>query len=165
MTIPNRRRYTTQYCNDKSPPTPTATTTTAPTGPTLLRIFHYAAPDLSYDVQIRPLPLRKTVSLLPWSTRTLADEPKLFAFPTTTFSFNNFGPFSHCIEQQTPANISLITKVQWESHDDFDIAGGSTFTVAKMLVKLLPALEEVTIRLAMKRNVSRQTIAAMNLTE
>lgn len=165
MAIPNRRRYTTQYYNDKSAPAPTATTTAPPTDPTLLRIFHYAAPDLSYDVQIRPLPLRKAKTFLSWTTHTLADELSLFSFPNTTFSFNNFGPFSHFVEQQTPANIALISKVQWEAHDDFDIDSGSTLTVAKMLVELLPALEEVTIRLVMKRSVSRQTIAAMNLTE
>jgi hypothetical protein len=125
MAIHNRHRHPKQYENDKSAPATIATPSPSdPTSPMIVRIFHYAPPDLSYDVQIRPLPLRKSKSTLPWSSYDLASELALFSFPTTTFSFNNFGPFSHFIAQQTPANIALITKVQWEAQTSGTLPAG-----------------------------------------
>ncbi|KAF1912560.1 hypothetical protein BDU57DRAFT_522912 [Ampelomyces quisqualis] len=131
----------------------------------LVRIFHYAPPDLSYDVQIRPFPLRNPKSTLRWTEHALADECNLFTFPNTTFSFNNFGPFRHFVEQHTPADVALMTKVQWEAHDDLDIAGGSTLTVAKKLVSLLPSLEEVTLRLVLEKNLREGEVSADHLAE
>jgi hypothetical protein len=132
-----------------STPSPAQTATEHASPPAkLVRILHFPVPDLTYKVQIRdrPGPLHDPSNpSRGYTTHTLALEPTLFSFATSTFSFANFGPFSHFLTSHTPANVASITSVQWEAHDSWDVAGGSTLTIAKMLVDKLPSLKEVVI--------------------
>jgi hypothetical protein len=132
-----------------STPSPAQTATEHASPPAkLVRILHFPVPDLTYKVQIRdrPGPLHDPSNpSRGYTTHTLALEPTLFSFATSTFSFANFGPFSHFLTSHTPANIASITRVQWEARDSWDVAGGSTLTVAKMLVDKLPGLKEVVL--------------------
>jgi hypothetical protein len=125
----------------------------------LVRILHFPVPDLTYKVQIRdrPGPLHDPFnSSRAYTTHTLALEP-------TLFSFANFGPFSHFLASHTPANVASITSVQWEAHDSWDVAGGSTLTVAKMLVDKLPGLKEVVILQVMGKKARGTWVVKRNL--
>jgi hypothetical protein len=128
-----------------------------------IRISQHPAPDLSHTIQIRSPPFRKHRSHERKTEHTLATEATLFNFRTSTFSFSNFGPFTHFLSQHTPANVASITTVHWEAHDSWAVAGGSTLIVAKMLVDRLPELREVVIRLIMPRSESENAIVRRNL--
>ncbi|KAH7408189.1 hypothetical protein DE146DRAFT_752334 [Phaeosphaeria sp. MPI-PUGE-AT-0046c] len=121
---------------------------------TIVRITHHKPPDLSYEVRVRPVPTGPSNPNPPLSTHTIDNEPSMVDFPTSTFSFNNYGPFAHFLSQHSPASVASITKVQWEAHDAVGVAGGATLTVAKMLIEKLPGLKEVVIRLFMERSVA-----------
>jgi hypothetical protein len=132
----------------------------------LVRILHFPVPDLTYKIQIRdrPGPLHDPFnSSRVYTTHTLALEPTLFSFATSTFSFANFGPFSHFLASHAPANVASITSVQWEAHDFWDVAGGSTLTVAKMLVDKLPGLKEVVILQVMGKKARGTWVVKRNL--
>jgi hypothetical protein len=128
-----------------------------------VRISQHPAPDLSYTIQIRSPPFRKHRPHESKTEHTLATEAILFNFRTSMFSFSNFGPFTHFLSQHSPADVASVTSVQWEAHDSWAVAGGSTLTVAKMLVDKLPGLREVTIRLIMPRSESEDAIVRRNL--
>jgi hypothetical protein len=148
-------------------PSPAQIATEHPSPPgKLVRILHFPVPDLTYKVQIRdrPGPLHDPFNPYPgYTTHTLALEPTLFSFATSTFSFANFGPFSHFLASHTPANVASITSVQWEAHDSWDVAGGSTLTVAKMLVDKLPSLKEVVILQVMGKKARGRWTVKRNL--
>lgn len=132
---------------------------------TIVRVTHQSPPDLSYEVRIRPVPTGPSTLKPPVTTHTLSDEPSLIDFPTSTFSFANHGPFSHFLSQHSPSDEASITKVEWEAHDAYDVAGGATLTVAKMLVARLPRLEEVVVRLVMGRREASAPILTRNCEE
>jgi hypothetical protein len=98
----------------ESTPTPAP----APKTPAqLVRIVHYAVPDLTYTIHIRDFPLVGPPKCIPWANHTASEEPGLFDFATSVFSFNNFGPFAHFIRAQIPANLAAITRVKWKAFD------------------------------------------------
>jgi hypothetical protein len=149
-----------------SPDAVHSTSVQASLSPTkFIRITQHPAPDLSYTIQIRGPPTRKHKTHKPPTEHTLAIETTLFNFSTSTFSFSDFGPFAHFLSQHSPADVACITSVQWEAHDSSGIAGGSTLTVAKMLVEKLPGLKSVEIRLIMSRSESENWIVQRNVKE
>jgi hypothetical protein len=134
----------------------------------LVRIIHYPVPDLTYKVQIcDPSGPRHDHQGHPqgYATHNIAKEPTLFSFSTSTFSFANFGLFSDFISYYTPADVASITTVQWEAHVSWDVAGGSTLTVARMLVDRLPGLHGVVILLVMPKKDRNAGIVKRNLCE
>jgi hypothetical protein len=156
---------------------PTTAVTVSPTQPVtdhaspptrLVRIIHYPVPDLTYEVQIcdpsGPL-YDHQGHPQGYATHNLAKEPTLFSFSTSTFSFANFGLFSDFLSSFTPANVASMATVQWEAQDSWDVAGGSTLTVARMLVDRLLGLQEVVILLVMPKKNRDTGIVKRNLCE
>lgn len=161
-TLPIRLRCIMTTCIDDdsaSAPPPMAHFRAGPSpDATIVRIIHHAPPDLSYKVHIRPVPTGSSTPNPPLTTHTFAEEPSLIDFLTSTFSFNNYGPFKHFLSQHSPSAVASITKVQWEAYNEWDVAGSATLTVAKMLVERLPELQEVVVGLVMGRSMATQEI-------
>jgi hypothetical protein len=131
----------------------------------LVRIIHYPIPDLTYTIHIRDIPLVGPPKCIPWANHTASEELGLFNFATSVFASKNFGPFTHFIRAQTLANLAAIIRVEWEAFDLWDVAGGSTLTVAKTLMNLLPRMKHIVTRLVLNKKDGAQDIGQNNLVE